>query len=777
MRRPTLAAPPRFEPTWNEPCHLLLTSDGAAVIHVFVLEQDIIRVLVLPEGQLSQPRTWAIAPGLEEVPDEGRHRLDSNGFSTPRATIGRDGHMLSLDTGRIRLTIDLNGFKCRWQIFDGEWKNAAQDRPTQAYDFGWWDGRIYHYLARDPEELYFGLGERSGGQNRAGRRLRMRNMDALGYSARTSDPLYKHFPFTITRRPREDVSYGLFYDTLSDCDFDLGCERDNYHGLYRAFEADHGDLDYYFIAGPTLSEVVRRFTWLTGRPALMPSWSLGYSGSSMAMTDAPDAEGRLTGFLDECAAQNVPCASFHLSSGYTQRQGRRDVFTWNRDKFPDPARFVAAFAERGVRIAANVKPALLQDHPLFADARAKGLLVAEADGEPSLVQFWDGLGAYLDFTHPETSAWWREKVKTTLLDLGVAATWNDNNEFEIWSPKALAKGFGAPARETRALQPLMMMRASRQAQIEHAPNKRPFVVSRSGCVGMHRYAQTWSGDNATSWDTLRYNIKMGLGLALSGVSNSGHDVGGFAGPAPDPELMVRWVELGVLMPRFSIHSWNDDGSDNSPWMHESVAKTVAALMRLRVRFQPYLHYLSWRYAHDFEPIWRPTFYDFPDDPATWDENDEFMLGPSLLVAPVVTPGATKRAVRTPVGADWIDPWTGARFAGGRMAVLDAPMGRPPILARVGSIVPVNAAAARFGDERLERAYMLFPSDEDETSIELFSDDGESVVDVGQARPAIRITARSGPTQISVSAIGLTGVSRASFLLPSGERRSVVVTQG
>ena len=84
---------------------------------------------------------------------------------------------------------------------------------------------------------------------------------------------------------------------------------------------------------------------------------------------------------------------------------------------------------------------------------------------------------------------------------------------------------------------------------------------------MHRYAQTWSGDNSTSWETLKYNLKMGLGLALSGVSNTGHDIGGFSGPAPDPELLVRWVQFGVFMPRFCIHSWNDDGSANEPWMH------------------------------------------------------------------------------------------------------------------------------------------------------------------------------------------------------------------
>ena len=765
-----------FEPVWVGPGHLVLDSDGGAVAHVFVLEDDIIKVVVLPDGELKQPRTWAIAPGQADVPDEGRHRFDTGGFALPRVAERREGSTLSLETAAVRLTIGLEGLRLRWEVFDGTWKAAARDRPTQAYNFGWWDERVYHYLARETDELTFGLGERSGDQNRAGRRFRMRSLDALGYSARTSDPLYKHIPFTITRRPREGVSYGLFYDTLSDCAFDLGAERDNYHGLYRAFEADHGDLDYTFIAGPDLARVTRRFTWLTGRPALMPAWSLGYSGSSMDLADAPDAPDRLQGFLDDCQTHAIPCSSFHLSSGYTESGGRRNVFSWNRNKFPDPAGFIRSFRDRGVRVAANVKPALLTDHPLFGEAAAQGLLIAEPDGDPALVQFWGGLGAYLDFTNPATVRWWKGQIATTLLDFGVAGTWNDNNEFEVWSPSAVARGLSAPARETRALQPLLMMRASRAAQIEHAPSKRPYLVSRSGCVGMHRYAQTWSGDNATSWETLRYNLKMGLGLGLSGISNSGHDVGGFAGPPPDPELFARWVEMGVFMPRFSIHSWNDDGSVNAPWMHASVAEQVGALMRLRVRLQPYLHHLSWLYARNFEPIWRPTFHDFPHDPATWEENDEFMLGPSLLVAAVVESGATTRVVRPPAGAVWFDPWTGTRHIGGRAVELAAPLGRPTFLARAGSLVPVNLVTARFGDESERRGFLVFPLDEGEMAIDLFGDDGESVIDVAAAPISGQIAVKCSRDRIEVILTGQVDTPDSGFLLPPGEGRRLTVAR-
>ncbi|HTW34181.1 MAG TPA: glycoside hydrolase family 31 protein, partial [Rhizomicrobium sp.] len=630
-------------------------------------------------------------------------------------------------TAQIRLGIKLRGFLCTWETRHGaEWTTAARDRRTQAYNFGWWDDRIYHYLARELYEKYFGLGERSGDMDRAGRRFRMTGTDAMGYSARTSDPLYKHIPFYITHRP--GATFGLFYDTLADCTFDMGCERSNYHGLYRSFVAERGDLDYYFIAGADTAAVTRRFTGLTGRPAFLPRWSLGYSGSTMSYTDAPDAQARMNEFLEKCETHDILCDSFHLSSGYTSIGNKRYVFHWNREKFPDPTAFVARFRERGVRLVPNVKPCLLRDHPLFAEARAQGILVCDGNGEPDWVQFWDDIGAYVDFTNPRAIAWWKERVDASLLVHGMAGTWNDNNEYEIVSPRARINGFGEAraGMEAKPLQSLLMMRASRDAQHARAPDKRPFLVTRAGAVGLHRYAQTWSGDNATSWETLKYNLKMGLGLALSGVSNTGHDIGGFAGRAPDAELFLRWVQAGIFMPRFSIHSWNDDGTVNEPWMHPEITPQVRDLIKFRYRLMPYFYDLSWKYHRHFAPMVRPTFYDFPDDPRCYDENDEMMLGPALLVAPVVEPGRDTRTVYLPRGADWYDFWTGRIFAGGDSVTLPAPPTQPALLARAGSMVAINRAEQHFAAPADARGFQIFPHRDRGTFVATsFEDDGDS----------------------------------------------------
>jgi alpha-glucosidase len=770
----TLANPPVFRLAERDRAHLLLKADGGEMAHIFVLEPDIIRVMVLPDGEVRFPRTWAIAPGQADVAYEGRDRFDLSGFSLPAYELTTDERGLVLTTASLRLELGWRNLRCRWSMRVGDdWRAIAADRPTQAYDFGWWDGRPRHYLKTLPGEAYYGLGERSGPMDRAGRRFRLTNLDAMGYDAETSDPLYKHIPFYMTRTG-EGAAFGLFYDTLADCVFDFGCERDNYHGLYRGFLAETGDVDYYVIAGPAPLDVTKRFTWLTGKPARLPDWSLAYSGSAMAYTDAADAQARMGDFLELCAEHDIPCESFHLSSGYTSIGDKRYVFHWNRDKFPDPSSFVAEFAANGVRLCANIKPCLLRDHPKFEEAQVKGLLIGETDGEPHWVQFWDEVGAYIDFTNPEAVAWWKTQVTENLLDYGVAATWNDNNEYEIASPRAIVGGQGDPraAVECKPLQPLLMMRASRQAQLAHAPDERPMVVTRSGAVGMHRYAQTWSGDNTTAWKTLRWNLRMGLGLALSGVSNFGHDIGGFAGPRPNVELFLRWVAAGVLLPRFSIHSWNDDGSANEPWMYPEAVSTVRAFLGLRHRLAPYLKECLRRYAEAYEPVMRPLFLDFPNDAACRIEQDVFLLGDALLAAPVVEQGAKAVGITLPVGADWEDYWTGEAHAGGEALRLDCPMDRTPILLRKGAAIPVNLSAAHFGLTSFERGVRVTVPESGPISGSWVEDDGERI---DGPTASWRIDGAAGGCGISLS-VSVSGAlvtdRRMTLVLPGSERRPV-----
>jgi alpha-glucosidase len=782
----TLKHPPRFALSASEPHRVELTSVDGHRIEIFPLADDIIRVLVLPHGALRVPRTWSIAPGLEDVPLDGRDRHDLSGFEPGSFRVQSDSSSVAIETPLIRLRIALEGGHCAWEMLRGDrWHDVLSDRKTQAYNFGWWDDRVYHYVERRRGEMAVGLGERAGTLDRTNQRYEMRNIDAMGYSARTTDPLYKHIPFYITWQPNTSTGFGLFYDTLADCQFDMGRELDNYHGHYRQFVAEHGDLDYYFIASPdTPLHAVRRFTWLTGRPALMPKWGLGYSGSTMSYTDAPDAQHRMSEFIERCREHDVLCDSFHLSSGYTSIDGKRYVFNWNRDKFPDIDGFVQRYLDAGVRLVPNIKPCLLQDHPAFDEAAKAGLLIHSHDREPAWVQFWDEVGAYLDFTNPQTIDWWKTRVKDTLLRYGIAATWNDNNEFEIWARDAIAHGFGKPfpAREAKVLQTHLMMRASRDAQREHAPDKRPFLVSRSGGVGMHRYVQTWSGDNYTSWETLRYNLKMGLGLSMSGVSNSGHDIGGFAGPAPEPELLSRWVAFGIFLPRFSIHSWNDDGTVNEPWMYPETTREIADLIKLRYRLIPYLYELLWQSHRAYEPVLRPMFAEFPNDSQCLVDGDDMMLGSALLVAPVVDPGQTHREVWLPRGARWASYWSGDVHEGGQRITLPAPNDRPVMLIREGAVIPLNIAEQHFARLADERAFVALPRAVAGTAYgECVEDDGETEAwrTGAQGRWIVAIESDAGTLRIDVRREGVMPrrQDRVRVSIPASDGRAVSCIHG
>jgi len=219
---------------------------------------------------------------------------------------------------------------------------------------------------------------------------------------------------------------------------------------------------------------------------------------------------------------------------------------------------------------------------------------------------------------------------------------------------------------------------------------------------------------------------MGIGLALSGVSNLGHDVGGFSGPAPEPELFLRWVQFAIFMPRFSIHSWNDDKSVNEPWMYPEITPHIRDLIRFRYRLIPYFYDLIWQAHREYAPIIRPTFHDFPKDERCYLENDDMMLRDNLLVAAVVEPGQRARSVYLPSGSGWYDFWSGDYYAGGQEVVLPAPWDRPPLLAKEGCAIPLNIADQHFAKPADERGFAVFPKRmEGRFECECFEDDGES----------------------------------------------------
>jgi alpha-glucosidase len=413
---------------------------------------------------------------------------------------------------------------------------------------------------------------------------------------------------------------------------------------------------------------------------------------------------------------------------------------------------MAELSAAGMRPVTNIKPCLLDDHPRLDEAIQAGILVKDGKtGSPAGAQFWDGPGFHIDFTNSQARAWWANGLKNALLDYGVAATWNDNNEFEIWDDDAVAAGDGEPYALSlaRPAQPLLMTKLSFEVQSREAPGKRPYTITRAGPAGLARYGQTWSGDNETAWKTLRFNLTQGLNMSLSGLFNIGHDVGGFHGPSPGPELFCRFVEFCALWPRMVMNSWNDDSAVNLPWMHLGVLPQVRAAIALRYRLMPYLYTAMWKASRDHEPAVRPLLWDFPDDPVARGVDDAFMLGPELLVAPVLEPGAVERDVYLPAHPGGWFGWHDRRhYPGGAVARSPAPLGQLPLFARAGAMVPVAGAEG-------ERTLLVFGEPSSGGSMaDLYEDDGDTAEWRSQ-RLHVRFTLRrdGGRLQLAAEAAG------------------------
>ena len=629
----------RFQLQGSGVSHRVYAADGVTARVDFL--EHMLRVAFTHDDVPLLP-TWSVCPAGEDVPLAGRDKLAVEGFDLVSPAVSETDEALTFALDGVRFSVELRNFRITAETDRGV---LYRDRSGLAYNFAGELGRgSFHYTDRFEGERVFGLGDKSGPVNKANRRYILSATDSMGFHAENSDPLYKHIPFFICSHAAG--SYGLFYDTVSTGAVDLGAEHDNYYEPFHSVRFEEEALVFYLILG-TPMEIVQRFSALCGTAAPVPEWAFRYCGSTMEYTDAPDSDKRLRGFLEQCEAHGLGAGGFYLSSGYTQIGERRCVFHWNREKIPSPEALAAHFEEKGVQLIPNVKPAFLTEHPLYDTIAKNGWFLHYADGSPARFPFWGGMASYLDFTNPGAYRFWKDCVRKELIDRGYRHIWNDNNEYDVPDADVLAHGFGQEfsASRIRPLFSYLMARASREACVE-AGVEMPFNVSRCAMAGTQRVASTWTGDNYTDFAELRWNHRQAMTMALSGFLFFGPDIGGFAGPRPTEELFLRWLQYGVFLPRFTLHSWKPGEPSTMPWLYPGRMDAVRRLFDLREQLVPYLCAETERCRLAHEPLLRPVFLIDPDyDP----ESDWFFCGEKLLVCPVFDEGAESVTVTLPKG--------------------------------------------------------------------------------------------------------------------------------
>lgn len=685
-------------------------------VRIDILGVSLLRVAVFRDGEDLLP-TFCIDPESADLGFCGRDRLSVSGFTAEKINPETDGETdkFTLKCG-IKVTVDRHNFLLKYEK-DGQ--TLFCDRAPLAYNFGGEFGKgMFHYISRENGERIFGLGDKCGLLNKAGNSYRIETSDSMGYNAEFSDPLYKHVPFFICEN--SVGSYGIFYDTSDTSYFDFGKEINNYYEPFEYFKTQDNALVYYVFFGTPL-EIVKQFSSVCGKQILPPKNSFDYCASTMAYTDAPDSENQMNLFLKKISELDLNCTGFYLSSGYTSIGNQRCVFNWNTEKFPNPEKFIENFQGKGVDLIPNIKPAFLQSHPMYKEITEKGLFVKNPDGTPFITRFWDGQGSYLDFTNPAAREFWIKNVKEKLLDKGIKFTWNDNNEFDIKDEDALVYGFGKTVNASRIRPDLtyLMVYSSYLAQTQKYPDLRPFLSTRSGNIGVRRYAQTWSGDNRTDWQSLRYCHFIGLTMSLSGFYFYGHDLGGFSGEKPSRELLLRWLQLGLFEPRFTIHSWNSDGSATMPWSYPDILPYVKEIFNQRKALVPYLYNCAYRAVEFNEPINSPVFLYYDSEPR---ESDLFLAGRNILVCPVLDEGKNEVTVQLPKGDDWY--FDGAFYKGGTVLQVQIPAyGKMKYFVKCGCVIPYNKTTGRKSQENI--VLTVYPVSNGTFTDTFFYDDGKT----------------------------------------------------
>jgi alpha-glucosidase (family GH31 glycosyl hydrolase) len=417
------------------------------------------------------------------------------------------------------------------------------DLPLRSYTL---DGPgTAHYTVYNKGALHAGLGEKAAPFDLSGRTFRLTAIDSFGYDGHRTDPLYKHIPLLLTATP--DGAAAQFSASLVRGMVSIGGEMDGHWGKYKVLRQDYGGVDEYVIVGKDLQEVVRQYAGLIGKPLRVPRWALGYiaGGYKYSALDEPRASEALSAFAKKMKQEEIPCSAFQLSSGYmfsSVEPRVRNVFTWSKERFPDPKAFLNEFKAAGIRVVANVKPYVLKQHPCYEDLRNNGAFFWNPrTKEGAVARLWSagggesGEGGHLDFSSKAAFDWWYKGVKQLLED-GVTGVWNDNNEYTIpedgWECKLdylawqedsslVSKNANQPQNRSvgiwgRAMHTELMAKSSYLAAKDAMPGVRPYVLTRSATAGTMRYAaSSWSGDNVTSWASMRANNAMSLNAGLS----------------------------------------------------------------------------------------------------------------------------------------------------------------------------------------------------------------------------------------------------------------------
>ena len=691
----------------HEGSQIVLECEHLLKLQVRALSDDLIHFCYAPDGHLGDGFSYAaIADHLPEPPE---------------IQVSEEEEHVSLKTNNLHIQIAKNGLTTR--IINRAGIVLSEDEKG----FHWEPhksegGNIVQYSRRrQPREHFFGLGDKSCHSEIRDRRFELWGSDTYGYGSET-DPLYKNIPFFIGIH--RGLAYGIFFDNTSRSFFDFGKERKD----ITSFWAQGGLMNFYFINGPTVQDVVRRFAQLTGTPELPPKWALGYHQCKWSYKTEKELRGIADGFLKH----KIPCDALYVDIDYMD--GYR-CFTWNLESFPKPGEIIRDLERQGFKTVAIIDPGIKidPDYFVYKEGIAGDHFCRQADGDLYTGQVWPGPCHFPDFTKPVTRDWWAGLFKGLIEDDGIAGIWNDMNEPADFNdaktfPNHIRHDYdGHPCSHRKAhnIYGTQMIRATREGLMHFNDGKRPFAITRSAYAGAWRYASAWTGDNTSSWEHLKIANIQCQRLNLSGFSFVGSDIGGFS-EDPEGELFTRWIQLGIFHPFCRTHSSGDQG-DQEPWSFgEPYTSIVRKFIELRYQLLPTIYSAFYQHILTGDPILRPLLYLQSDDPETYHRADEFLMGDHLLICPICEKKSEGRWLYLPAGS-WYNFWNDEKASGGEEIFTQAPLDVIPFFIRAAAVVVLDPVRQYSWEDSSEpqRYHFYLPTASGETvQTTFYHDEGD-----------------------------------------------------
>ena len=526
-------------------------------------------------------------------------------------------------------------------------------------------------------ELVYGLGERFGPLVKNGQSVDIWNADG----GTSSEQAYKNVPFYLTNR-----GYGVLVDHSGHVSFEVGSES-----VERVqFSVPGERLSFYVIDGPTPKDVLERYTALTGRPARVPAWSYGL-WLSTSFTTSYD-EQTVTSFIDAMAERDLPLSVFHFDCFWMREFNWCDL-EWDPRVFPDPQGMLARLHDKGVRVCVWINPYIAQRSPLFAEGAERGYLVTRPNGDVWQWDLWQPGMAIVDFTNPDATAWFQDKLRA-LIAGGVDAFKTDFGE-RIPLDARFADG-SSPER-MHNLYAQLYNKAVHDVLAQERGEGEAVLFARAATAGGQSMPVHWGGDSTSTFPSMAETLRGGLSFAFSGFAFWSHDIGGFEG-TPNADVFKRWVAFGLLSSHSRLHGsesyrvpWTFDLDPATGEYDESATSAVAVtrrFARLKNRLMPYLFAAGVEASDRGIPVMRPMQLEFPDDPAVAYLDRQYMLGADILVAPVFTDDGTVQFY-LPAGG-WTSLLTGERVVGGGWRTERHGLDSLPLYVRDGAVLPLGA---------------------------------------------------------------------------------------